>query len=159
MVLLIPAKMSRAEERRWVLVMAARLAVREKRTRPSDALLLERAEALSARFFGGRAQPSSVRWATNQHGRWGSCTVDDRSIRISTRARGMPGYVLDYVLLHELAHLLVPGHGPDFWAELAGYPKLERARGFLDGWSGAQVAGGERASADEADRPGDERAD
>ena len=45
----------------------------------------------------------------------------------------MPDYVIDYVLLHELAHLLVPGHGPAFWRRLAGYARLERARGFLEG--------------------------
>lgn len=151
MIVLIPARMSRADERHWVAVMVDRLNVREKRARPSDAALLERAQGLSARYFGGAAQPASVRWATNQTGRWGSCTVDDRSIRISTRVRGMPGYVLDYVLLHELAHLLVPGHGPDFWAALAGYPKLERARGFLDGWSGAQASGGDPAAAELTD--------
>ena len=53
----------------------------------------------------------------------------------------MPGFVVDYVLLHELAHLLAPGHGPDFWALLAGYPKLERARGYLDGFSTAASLG------------------
>jgi predicted metal-dependent hydrolase len=52
----------------------------------------------------------------------------------------MPEYVVDYVLLHELAHLLVPGHGPKFWAELADYDKLERARGFLEGWDTATRA-------------------
>ena len=50
----------------------------------------------------------------------------------------MPAYVIDYVLLHELAHLLVPGHGPAFWALLESYPRTERARGFLDGWSDAR---------------------
>jgi predicted metal-dependent hydrolase len=41
------------------------------------------------------------------------------------------------VLLHELTHLLVPGHGPAFWAELAGYDRLERARGYLEGFDTA----------------------
>jgi len=140
-IVLIPARMSRAEERHWVAVMVQRLEQRERRVRPSDEVLLERARALSTRFLGGRAEPASVRWVTNQGGRWGSCTVDDRSIRISTRAQGMPSYVIDYVLLHELAHLLVPGHGPDVWAALADYPRLERARGFLDGWAAAPLSG------------------
>jgi hypothetical protein len=70
---------------------------------------------------------------TNQNSRWGSCTPADGSIRISTRVKGMPGYVLDYVILHELAHLLAPGHGPEFWSLLNGYPRLERARGYLEG--------------------------
>jgi predicted metal-dependent hydrolase len=49
----------------------------------------------------------------------------------------MPGYVVDYVLLHELAHLLVPDHGPDFWALLEAYPRTERARGYLEGVASA----------------------
>lgn len=132
-VVLIPARMSRAEERRWVEVMVARLSAQEQRRRPSDADLLTRARGLSERYLGGRAQPSSVRWASNQSTRWGSCTPADGSIRLSTRLRGMPGYVVDYVLVHELAHLLVPGHGKDFWDLVAAYPKTDRARGFLDG--------------------------
>ncbi len=74
-----------------------------------------------------------MRWANNQEHRWGSCTVTDGSIRISTRLRGMPEWVLDYVLLHELAHLLHAGHGPEFWALLEAYPRTERAKGFLEG--------------------------
>ncbi len=63
----------------------------------------------------------------------------DGTIRISTRVRGMPGYVLDYVVLHELAHLLVPGHGKDFWTLVGGYPRTERARGYLEGVSATAV--------------------
>ncbi len=136
-VVLVPARFTAAEERRWVETMTAKLAASEAKRRPSDGDLLERAEALSARYLGGLARPASIRWVSNQRGRWGSCTPSDRSIRISSRVQGMPGYVLDYVILHELAHLLVGGHGLDFWRLLEGYPRLERARGFLDGVSAA----------------------
>ena len=85
----------------------------------------------------GRARPASIRWVANQRGRWGSCTPSEHTIRISSRVQGMPGYVLDYVILHELGHLLVAGHGPDFWAVLSSYPRLERARGYLDGVAAA----------------------
>ena len=68
-------------------------------------------------YLLGRAVPDTVRWVTNQNSRWGSCTPAEGSIRLSHRLRGMPEYVLDYVLLHELAHLLVPGHGTDDWAD------------------------------------------
>jgi hypothetical protein len=61
--------------------------------------------------------------------------VQDASIRLSHRLQGMPEWVVDYVLLHELAHLLEPSHGAKFWALLADYPDVDRARGFLDGWS------------------------
>ena len=132
-IVLLPARFSPAEERQWVARMLDRLAAREKRLRPSDDGLLERASGLSARYLGGAAVPRSVRWVDNQNSRWGSCTPADASIRLSTRLRGMPGWVLDYVLVHELAHLIVPGHGPGFWRLVAAYPRAERARGYLEG--------------------------
>jgi predicted metal-dependent hydrolase len=150
-IVLLPASMSRAQERHWVEVMVERLQARDRRQRPSDTELRSRAATLSARYLGGRAVPASVRWVSNQTGRWGSCTVDDRSIRLSSRLRGMPAYVIDYVLLHELTHLLVHGHGPAFWAELESYPMTERARGFLDGWATAQAGGDERRDSDLSD--------
>jgi predicted metal-dependent hydrolase len=136
-VVLIPARMSRAEERRWVGVMLKRLADQDKRRRPSDVDLMHRAADLSQRYLDGRARPSSVRWVGNQGSRWGSCTPADRSIRLSSRLQGMPGWVIDYVLVHELAHLLVAGHGPRFWAVVSGYPQAERARGYLEGIAAA----------------------
>ncbi|KGN34951.1 metal-dependent hydrolase [Knoellia sinensis KCTC 19936] len=132
-VVLIPASMSRAEERKWVERMLTKLKAGESRRRPSDDDLLRRAADLSERYLGGHARPRSIRWVSNQRSRWGSCTPADGSIRISDRLQGMPSYVVDYVILHELAHLLVAGHNRDFWTLLRSYPKLERARGFLDG--------------------------
>ncbi|WP_078960636.1 M48 family metallopeptidase [Streptomyces sp. NRRL WC-3618] len=134
-VVLIPARMSEAEEKRWVTVMLDKLAAQESKTKrvPGDTELAERAEQLSAQYFDGRARPASVRWVTNQNTRWGSCTPAEGSIRLSHRLQGMPEYVVDYVLLHELAHLLVPGHGPRFWRLLDAYPRTERARGYLEG--------------------------
>jgi predicted metal-dependent hydrolase len=129
----VPARISRAEEQRWVALMVARILASEQRGRPSDDDLIERASALSQRYLAGRAMPSSVRWVDNMAARWGSCTPVDGTIRLSRRLVGMPAYVIDYVLLHELAHLIVPGHGRDFWQVLDGYERLERARGFLEG--------------------------
>ena len=132
-VVLIPARMSEAEERRWVSVMLDKLAAQESRRTPGDGELAERARRLSDQYFGGRARPVSVRWVTNQNTRWGSCTPAEGSIRLSHRLQGMPEYVVDYVLCHELAHLLVPGHGADFWRLLQAYPRTERAKGYLEG--------------------------
>lgn len=137
-VVLIPAGFTRAQERQWVGTMLRRLAAGDRRRRPTDDALLVRAATLSRRHLGGVARPSSVRWADNQQSRWGSCTPSDGTIRLSTRLRGMPQWVVDYVLLHELAHLVVPGHGPAFWALLADYPRLERARGYLEGAAAAR---------------------
>ncbi|MFJ1801906.1 M48 family metallopeptidase [Streptomyces sp. NPDC088180] len=132
-IVLIPARMSEAEERRWVGVMLDKLAAQESKRVLGDTGLVERAGRLSAQYLDGRARPVSVRWVTNQNTRWGSCTPVEGSIRLSHRLQGMPEYVIDYVLLHELAHLLVPGHGPGFWRLLEAYPRTERARGYLEG--------------------------
>lgn len=140
-VVAIPARFTREQEREWVQRMLDRLADKERRRRPSDEELERRALELSEKYLGGRARPTSVRWSGNQGRRWGSCTLLDGTIRISTRVRGMPGWVLDYVLLHELAHLLHAGHGPGFWKLLEVYPRTERARGFLEGVSFDQEAG------------------
>ena len=157
-VVAIPAGFTRAQEREWVRRMLDRLANQEQRRRPSDDQLVRRATELSTRYLGGRAVPSSVRWSANQGRRWGSCSVGEGSIRISDRLRGMPSWVTDYVLLHELNHLLHAGHGPDFWAELEAYPRTERARGFLEGYSFAERAPGDPVDGAGADDVADEPA-
>ena len=139
-VVLIPDRFSRAEETEWVERMLARLAAREERIQRTDDELLARARRLTARYLPDQVQrvmPASVRWVTNQNGRWGSCTPDDGTIRISHRIQEMPDWVIDYVLLHELAHLIVPSHSTRFWELVARYPKSERARGYLEGISAA----------------------
>jgi len=132
-IVLIPARMSKAEEQRWVSQMLQRLARQESRRTLGDDALEARARELSEAYLGGRAVPRAVRWVTNQNSRWGSCTPAERTVRLSHRLQGMPTYVVDYVLLHELAHLLVADHGPRFWALLEAYPRTERARGYLEG--------------------------
>lgn len=133
----VPARMTRAEVAEMVDDLVKRVLAKEAGSTPSDHELHERALRLSAAYLEGRAVPASVRWVDTMNARWGSCTPLDRTIRLSRRLCSMPEYVVDYVLLHELTHLLVPGHGPAFWAELAGFEKLERARGYLEGWDAA----------------------
>ncbi len=115
--------------------MIERVTRAERRRRPSDDDLGTRAAALSRRYLDDLAIPTSVRWVSNQRARWGSCTPADGTIRLSQRLQGMPPYVIDYVLLHELAHLLVHGHDESFWAWVYRYDLTERARGFLEGVS------------------------
>ncbi|GGK17124.1 metal-dependent hydrolase [Pilimelia terevasa] len=139
-VVLIPDRFSRAEESEWVEKMLARLAARERRTRRTDTELATRARRLIAQYLdehGEAAMPASVRWVRNQYGRWGSCTPADRSIRLSHRIQEMPDWVVDYVLLHELAHLVVPSHNAAFWSLVGRYPRAERARGYLEGVAAA----------------------
>ena len=141
-IVLIPAAFTPAEERRWVAQMVAKLQTREERRRRSmggDAELMARARALATAHLDGVPRPTSVRWVDNQQRRWGSCTPADGSIRLSSRLRTMPEYVVDYVLVHELAHLLEAGHDARFWALVARYPRAERARGFLEGVESARA--------------------
>lgn len=107
----------------------------------SDEALLLRATELNRQYLEGRAVPASIRWVDTMGSRWGSCTTADRTVRLSSRLRPFPSWVVDYVILHELAHLLVPRHGPDFWALTARYDKTERARGFLHGHGVASRSG------------------
>ncbi len=137
-VVMIPARMSRSQEREWVATMVERVTSAERRRRPTDQGLTLRASQLCARYLDDRVEATSVRWVTNQNSRWGSCTPSDRTIRLSTRLKAMPTYVVDYVLLHELTHLLIPGHGDDFWAWVNRYELTERARGFLEGVAAAR---------------------
>ena len=140
-VVMIPARMSRAEEQEWVATMLARLERSERRRRPSDAALMRRAKDLNARYLDGKATPGTVRWVDNQNSRWGSCTPADRAIRLSRRLEGMPAWVIDYVLVHELAHLLELGHTARFWSLVDRFPKAERAKGFLEGVAAASHLG------------------
>ena len=122
----VPAWMSKAEEARYVEQMVGRF----ERKASTDAIDVEaRARALARRH--DLPQPVSVRWVDNQTSRWGSCTPADGSIRISSRLAPWPRWVLDFVLVHELAHLAEPSHGPAFHALVARYPLAERATGFL----------------------------
>ena len=136
-VVLIPASMSKRDEAGWVAEMVARVQRQERRRQRTDEDLMARARRLSDLYLGGLAQPGSVRWVTNQQSRWGSCTPGDRSIRLSARLQRVPGWVVDYVLVHELAHLIEAGHTPAFWAWVDRYPKAEKAKGYLEGYSAA----------------------
>ena len=126
---LMPAGMTEDEEAHWVAEMLSRLDRRRGRIPRSDDELSARATALARRYR--LPEPASIRWAENQRSRWGSCTIDDRTVRLSTALVDYPPWVVDYVIVHELAHLIEPGHGPRFWEIVNRYPRAERARGFL----------------------------
>ncbi len=150
-IVVVPHRMSRADIKPFVDELVVRLQAREKRTRSTDDELHSRATALSRRYLDGRAEPRSVRWVSNQRRRWGSCTPSDATIRLSDRLAAMPAHVVDYVLLHELTHLLVPGHGPDFEAWMVRYPRLLEARAFLAGVDHATGHGLDTAPDGDAD--------
>ncbi len=154
-VVLLPARMSVDQEQRWVAEMLARVARSDSRRRPaagrSDDELARRCAQLSRAHLDGLAQPRVVRWVPSMRTRWASCTPAEGTIRVGERLREAPAWVLDYVLVHELAHLLEPGHGPAFWAWVQRYPRTERARGYLEGLGAA--AGLEITPPDDVDEP------
>jgi predicted metal-dependent hydrolase len=131
-VVLLPAGLTRAEERTWVQRMVVRLTERERLERLNASRELERrAEALNDRFFDGRLRWRAIRYIPNASSRFGSCTPEDGTIRISERVAAMPAWVRDYVLMHELCHLRAPAHSDRFWRLVRRYPLSERARGYL----------------------------
>ncbi len=122
----IPARCSVEEERQLVDHFTDKF----ERARSAEVIDLERrARKLADQF--GLPQPASVRWVGNQQMRWGSCTPGDGTIRLSDRLAQYPTWVLDYVIVHELAHLRVAAHNAEFWRLVHAYPLTERARGFL----------------------------
>jgi catechol 2,3-dioxygenase-like lactoylglutathione lyase family enzyme len=108
----------------------------KRRAIPDDPALARRAAILSERYDLPIAE--SVRWSTRQGQRWGSCTPSTGTVRISSRLLAAPGWVVDSVLVHELAHLLIAEHDERFHALVERFPRTERARGFLEAWGLAE---------------------
>ncbi len=104
---------------------------REKGETADDGALARRAAELNRQYFLGKLRWSDICYVTNQQRRYGSCTPATGTIRISHRVATLPAWVRDYVIVHELAHLLEANHGPRFWKLVNRYPKVERARGYL----------------------------
>jgi predicted metal-dependent hydrolase len=103
----------------------------ERPARERDQDLSQRAAELNRQYFDGKLKWNEIRYVTNQNFRYGSCTPMKGTIRISHRLLTMPTWVRDYVLIHEMAHLREPNHGPGFWKLVNQYPLAERARGYL----------------------------
>jgi hypothetical protein len=138
----LPAGLAAAEEERLIERLVRRVTGAERADRlGGDAALERRAHELADRYLDG-VRPTSVRWSGRMGRRYGSCTPADGTIRISRDVARLPGFVRDYVLLHELAHLVVDDHSAAFHALLARYPARDRARGYLEGYAAGQLAAG-----------------
>jgi predicted metal-dependent hydrolase len=139
-IVLIPQRMSRADEQATVASLVRKVLEQEARQAAprGDDGLAARAHSLAESWLttpsGDVPVPREVRWVTNQNQRWGSCTPSTGAIRLSHRLQVMPSWVVDYVLVHELAHLVEPTHSRAFWALVDRYPQAERARGYLAGF-------------------------
>jgi predicted metal-dependent hydrolase len=127
-----PAHMSDADLQPLIAKLQQQWRRRSQKNNLDDKALHRRAQELNRTYFAGRLSWKSLRWVTNQNkSRFGSCTPVDGTIRISHRIAEMPTFVQDYVIVHELAHLVEANHGPGFWKLVNRYPKTERARGYL----------------------------
>jgi hypothetical protein len=127
-----PAAMSDAELQPIIENLQRRLERRQAKKQLDDDALQRRAQQLNRQYFHGKLKWESIRWVTNQNkSRFGSCTPVNGTIRLSHRLAEMPTFVQDYVIVHELAHLLEANHGPKFWKLVNRFPRTERARGYL----------------------------
>lgn len=146
LVAVVPARMTAQQETHMVPTLVARFLDKEaKRTIPlGDESLHERAVEVAELFLlpwlNEPLPRFTVTWVSNQHKRWGSCTPTTGCIRITDRLRGAPDWVGDYVLLHELAHLVEPTHSRRFWDLLRLYPDAARAKAFLEGMDFTAIA-------------------
>ena len=126
-----PAGMSSSELQPHIDKLRRRLERRAEGRKLDDAILERRAKQFNKEYFGGKLRWRSIRWVTNQNSVNGSCSPHNGTIRLSHRLAKMPQFVLDYVIIHELAHLVEANHGPRFWKLVNRFPKTERARGYL----------------------------
>ena len=127
-----PAVMSDAELQPIIENLQNRWQRRQEKSKLDDKALHRRAQELNRQYFNGKLTWTSIKWVSNQNkSRIGSCTPGNGTIRISHRLATMPMFVRDYVIMHELAHLVEANHGPKFWKLVNRYPKTERARGYL----------------------------
>lgn len=133
-VVTLPAHLDVESRQKTIDWLVNRLITRSQFETPlDDDALLARAVALSERYLVG-ARPVSVRWVTNQTARWGSCSYYSGHIRVSHRLRAVPSWVLDSVLVHEVAHLTHPDHSPAFHRLAGAYTRHDEAGTFLAGY-------------------------
>ncbi len=132
----VPARLDPASRDQAVSSLVAKL---ERRRAAGRIDLPARARELANRH--DLPVPTRISWSNRQHHRWGSCSTTDSTIRISERLAELPLWVLDYVIVHELAHLVEPDHGSAFQALVSRYPRSERASGFLEAVSLGHAGG------------------
>lgn len=133
-VVVVPHRLSKRVQREYADALVAQLLEDRRATHPTDADLMARAVDLLARHLPDVAPPAAVTWSSRSSQRWGSCTLTDRTIRLSTTLQGVPAWVLDAVLLHELAHLLHPRHDAAFRSVVDRYERAADAEIFLEGY-------------------------
>lgn len=137
----IPARLSKADERAIVPEMVAKIRASEASRTIDESVLATHCIALLAQWAPEITErPATVSWKKVMNERWGSCTSVDGTIRISERLQRVPEYVLDYVLFHEGIHLRFGDHGSQFQEILARFPQEGHAQAYLDGYEAAERA-------------------
>ena len=135
---MVPAGMDPAEESRVVQGLVIRV---KRKASSAEVDLARRVAILSEKY--DLPVPAGVEWSARQKRIWGSCNPGDGRIRVSNRLATLPMWVLDCVLIHEMAHLEVPDHGPRFRELLNRYELAERATGYLIAMAALESAGGD----------------
>ncbi|MFI5035444.1 MAG: M48 family metallopeptidase [Acidimicrobiales bacterium] len=130
----IPARLKGRERTVFVDDLVERLLTQRPQVLAGDAALEERARVLADLYNEGVA-PATVRWVANQRARWASCSPASREIRVSTRLRQCPEWVIDAVLVHELAHLHEADHSPEFYDLANRHPRQGESAVYLDGYA------------------------
>jgi predicted metal-dependent hydrolase len=130
----IPARIRGRERREFVDELVERLLTQRPQNAAGDAALEERARVLAG-LYNNDVQPASVRWVNNQQARWASCSPGSREIRVSSRLRQCPEWVIDAVLVHELAHLQEADHSPRFYEIANRHVRQDDSELFLDGYA------------------------
>lgn len=127
----LPSGLSKNDEKRWIEKIYKRMERKMQKSDPDSNTLAERAKELNRRYFNGRLKINSIKYVTNQNSIFGSCSIKKGTIRISHRVAKMPQWVKDYLIIHEMAHLVHPNHSKDFRDMVNQYRYAERARGYL----------------------------
>ncbi len=132
LVVYLPLGMHREEEKKIIQKMKERMEKKKlKKQINKDEYLRKRFDEFNSRYFQGKLKINSIEFVTNQERKRGSCTPSNGTIRLSHKLLDMPKWVLDYVIMHEMTHLVHPDHSRKFWAKVCEYKYTERARGFL----------------------------
>lgn len=130
----IPSRVRGRERREFIDELVERLLTQRPQNAAGDAALEERARVL-AELCNDGVQPASVRWVHNQQARWASCSPGSREIRVSSRLRQCPEWVIDAVLVHELAHLQEADHSSLFYEIANRHPRQDDSALFLEGYA------------------------
>jgi predicted metal-dependent hydrolase len=128
---LAPSDISDEQLAPIVAKLRGRIEKKQQKKQLDNTALTRIAARLNREYFQNLLSWETLEWSTEQNKRYGSCTPALRTIRISHRLASMPLFVQEYVVMHELAHLVEANHGPRFWRIVNQYSRTERARGYL----------------------------